>query len=347
VDIREYPGDDADGLSDDQLPVIWRTKLRSTLHHDHAGQVAHCLKKRLVGIGWWLEDLPSGTPLDTILHRVASNPAPGWGLNAAANIRRLGRDAQVGEFIWTRDTYGRYLLGRISGPYRYDASKVAIALDVVQTRRVDWAPEPLNDLDVPGGVIRSFVGTSQSFSRIWDEGARRFTPHLWAKLTDRPLPNVAIRRAEILKRYLDPYDVEDLVYVWLQVRRGWVAMPRSRQRDTPAYEWTMVSRETGRRGITQIKTGNDPVDLAALAAARADNETDTFAFAACGYYLGDESLVTEVIQPKDLLRFAQQQPSLLPPRVRNWFALAKGLNTSNGAELTQDGVTGCLYGTTS
>ncbi len=69
---------------------------------------------------------------------------------------------------------------------------------------------------------------------------------------------------------------------WLQVARNYVALPRSCQRDTPAYGWTMTHRTTRRKAIVQVKTGLDQVDLPALAASRADFETDTFAFATLG-----------------------------------------------------------------
>jgi hypothetical protein len=148
------------------------------------------------------------------------------------------------------------------------------------------------------------------------------TPYLWEKLHGRAVPQLRITPAEVLTSHLDPYDVEDLVYVWLQVARGYVALPRARQRDTPAYEWTMIHKETGRRGIVQIKTGSDHVDLHALADARADDETDTFAFATCDTYDGDRQVVNEIIRQDDLLSFAAEHPGLLPPRVRTWFELA-------------------------
>ena len=185
-------------------------------------------------------------------------PAEGWGQAAAQTVRRFGEQAEVGDFVWTRDTSGRYLLCKITGDYRYDISDASKRVDVHQVRDVAWAPRPLNDLEVPGGVIRRFVGTGSSFSRIHDDGARLLTPYLWKKLHGRPLPQLAITPAEVLASHLDPYDVEDLVYVWLQVARDFVALPRARQRDTPAYEWTMIHRGTGRRGIVQIKTGSEP-----------------------------------------------------------------------------------------
>ena len=254
--------------------------MRSTVPGiDHAEQVAHCLDRGLIGIGWRIDDLPVGTPLDVVCQTIEDEPAEGWGRAAAQTVRRFGEQAEVGDFVWTRDTSGRYLLCKITGDYRYDIGDASKRVDVHQVRDVAWAPRPLNDLEVPGGVIRRFVGTGSSFSRIHDDSARLLTPYLWTKLHGRPLPQLTITPAEVLASHLDPYDVEDLVYVWLQVARDFVALPRARQRDTPAYEWTMIHRGTGRRGIVQIKTGSEPVDLQALANARADDETDTFAFA--------------------------------------------------------------------
>ena len=76
-------------------------------------------------------------------------------------------------------------------------------------------------------------------------------------------------------------------------------------------------------GIVQIKTGADVVDLQALADARADDHTDTFAFATCGHYVGESRLVTEVISATDLLAFVATEHDLLPLRVRTMFELAQ------------------------
>lgn len=232
-----------------ELPVLWRTKLRSTISGvDHAQQVKHCVDRSLIGIGWRLEELPTGSALYGVLKTIESMPEVGWGPKAAHIVRRCGVDAKIGDFVWTRDTFGCYLLCRITGPYHYDDSDEAKAVDVHQTRPVEWAPRPLNGLEVPGGVIRCFVGTGTSFSRIHDIGARILTGYLWEKLCGRSLPELALGPHDVLASHLDPYDVEDLVYVWLQVERDYIALPRARQRDTPAYEWTMINRASRRRG---------------------------------------------------------------------------------------------------
>jgi len=308
--------------------TLWRTKLRSTLPGIvHERQVAHCLENDLIGIGWGDFDLDDGSSLDVVADTIERKDEPGWGRAAAQTVRRFGQQAQEGDFVWTRDTNGRYLLCRITGPYRYDISPASRAADVHQVRRVEWAPRPLNDLEVPGGVIRCFVGVGSSFSRIHDKGASRLTPHLWETLHGRTPPTLDITPRDVLTSYLDPYDVEDLVYVWLQVSEGCVALPRSRQRDTPAYEWTMIDRRSGHRAIAQVKTGSEPVDLAALARAVVDDQTDTYAFATCEQYLGDRSLVTKVVTVDELLNFTAAHSALLPARVRTWFALASAADS--------------------
>jgi len=81
-------------------------------------------------------------------------------------VRRFGEPASIGDWVWTRDTHGRYLLCRITGPYRYDGSDAPRQVDVHQVRDAMWAPRPLNDWEVPGGVIRYFVGPGSSFSQL-------------------------------------------------------------------------------------------------------------------------------------------------------------------------------------
>lgn len=62
----------------DPLPALWRTKLRSTLPGvDHAAQVDHCVRGRLIGIGWRMDGLGPDTPLDVACKRIEDTA--GWG----------------------------------------------------------------------------------------------------------------------------------------------------------------------------------------------------------------------------------------------------------------------------
>ena len=83
----------------------------------------------------------------------------------------------------------------------------------------------------------------------------------------------------------------------------------------------MIHRDSRRRGIVQVKTGNTPVDLDELDKAARDDGTDSFAYASCGIYTGNGS--AQKITNEELLAFVQDNPDLMPARVRMWFDLAK------------------------
>jgi hypothetical protein len=308
----------ADAL--EEPPVLWRTKLRSQKPGvAHAEQVAHNFDGGLVGIGWGVEKLASRTPLDEVLRAVEKH----GGKRAMWTVRRFGREAKVGDFVWTRDLAGRFRLGQIAGPYRYVNNAKARRTDTHQVRRCEWAPRPLGDLEVPGAIIRAFSGTASSFDRIHNEGARRYTRWLWEELHGRKPRPLAFTAAEILAQ-LEPYDLEDLIYTWMQVRGGYLALPKARRTDTPAYEWTMLHRRTHVPAIVQVKSGDQGVDLEALAAAAPDRKTTLYAYSAAEIYSGSPRREVTIIRTAQLLRLAERQPELLPPRVRRWFELAEG-----------------------
>lgn len=303
-------------------PVIWRTKLRSLKPGvDHAGQVDYCLKGGRVGIGWGIESLPSGAPLAEVLDAIRAKDEPGWGRQAASTVRLFGEDAERGDFVWTRDLAGRFWVAQITGAYRYENSAKARAFDTHQVRKVEWAPRPLGDLEVPGAVIRAFSGTSTSFSRINNDGARVYTAWIWDKLHGRRPASLGFSREEVLSQ-LEPYDLEDLIYTWMQVTRGYLALPNARRTDTPAYEWTMLHRETGIPAIIQVKSGAQGVDLEALERAAPDWQTTLFAYSSAGLYTGSPEREVVRIETDELLAFVEENPVLLPPRVRTWFDLA-------------------------
>jgi hypothetical protein len=304
-------------------PIIWRTKLRSLKPGvDHARQVAYCLEGGRVGIGWGIEGLATGASLAEVLATIRANDSPGWGWQAASTVRLFGEDAHVGDFIWTRDLQGRFRLGRITGPYRYENPAKAKELDTHQVRDADWAEQALGDLAVPGAVIRGFSGTSTSFSHMWNEGARLYTGWLWEKLHGRNPQPLQFTPAEVLEQ-LEPFDLEDLVYTWMQIARGYLALPRARRTDTPAYEWTMLQRETHAPAIVQVKSGGQQLDLEALAAAAPDDDTTLFAYSASGAYTGSPDREVTCIETAELLQLVASEPLLLPSRVRTWFELAK------------------------
>jgi hypothetical protein len=299
-------------------PVVWRTKLRSTLPGvNHAEQESHCFDNGVIGIGWGVDTLTDGAAIKEVLAAVRGRKKqPGW-KRAEPTVRRFAVDMKDGDFIWVRDTDAAYRLCRVKGAYRYAGGPAAKKVDLHHLRDVDWAPRPLEELQVPAAVKRTFIGRGSTFSRVKNPGAQQLTVHIWERLQGRS-SRASLTPEEVLTNHLDPYDVEDLIWIWLQVARDYVCLPRSRQRGTPKYEWSMIHRTTGARGIVQIKTGATPVDLVSLSKVAA-RSTRTFAYAACGGYLGDRSLVSEIITDEALLAFVRDRPEMVPEAIRAWF----------------------------
>jgi hypothetical protein len=51
---------------------------------------------------------------------------------------------------------------------------------------------------------------------MWNTGARIYTAWIWEKLHGREPPRPEFSPAEVLVQ-LEPYDLEDLIYTWMQV----------------------------------------------------------------------------------------------------------------------------------
>jgi len=297
------------------MTTLWRLHLRSGKSGvDHTAQVAHCAERNIGAVGWALDPPPPAT-LDESQRRTLER----WGAGPANTVRRLGGDARVGDLVWTRDTDGSYLLGSVDGPWHYDDSGEAAAVDCPNTRPIRWAPRRLLDAEVPGDVIRSFSGRGSSFQRVKARAvvlSQLSYDELCGRPSEAPLPT----RHEILHAHLAPFDVEDLVYVYLQAERDYLVLPASRRTDSLAYEYVMVHRPTGRLAIAQVKTGNVSLNVGDLARAARETDADAFAFSTDGRYHGADDGAVQRITDKALLDFAAHQPHLLPPRVRRWFA---------------------------
>jgi hypothetical protein len=95
--------------------------------------------------------------------------------------RRVARFAAVdeGSFVWTRDTDGWFWLGRISGPYFYDADEAAAAVDLVHVRPCEWLSKPVLEQDVPGAVIATFRRSGRNFQEIHHSSIGHETQTFW------------------------------------------------------------------------------------------------------------------------------------------------------------------------
>lgn len=99
------------------------------------------------------------------------------------SARRIERFAAVadGAFVWTRDVDGNAWLGRLEGPWRYDATPDAFGVDLVHVRDCDWLAAPVSPAEIPPGVRVAFARGGRNWQRIRADGVSALTVTLWER----------------------------------------------------------------------------------------------------------------------------------------------------------------------
>jgi hypothetical protein len=95
--------------------------------------------------------------------------------------RRVERFAQVpdGSLVWTRDAHGLYRIGRIDGPYFYDADGESV--DLVHVRRCRWRDAPIIESLAPAAVVATFGRGGRNFQQIHDALVGDESLRLWGQ----------------------------------------------------------------------------------------------------------------------------------------------------------------------
>ncbi|MCT7658414.1 GAF domain-containing protein [Mycobacterium deserti] len=93
--------------------------------------------------------------------------------------RRIARFADIDEraFVWTRDSDNLYWLGRIAGPYFYDADGASV--DLVHVRACRWLAEPLSEAQVPAAVVATFGRGGLNFQQTHSDTVADETERIW------------------------------------------------------------------------------------------------------------------------------------------------------------------------
>lgn len=99
------------------------------------------------------------------------------------HARRLERFVAVADdaFVWTRGEAGDVWLGRLAGPWHYDDSAAAHAVDLVHVRPCEWMEDPIAPERIPAAVIETFARGGRNFQQINRSGIGDATMALWRR----------------------------------------------------------------------------------------------------------------------------------------------------------------------
>jgi hypothetical protein len=312
----------------DSMLTLWRCKINSGLlpHAQWDEARAHCRRNGVIGVGWGtdLGQFSIAPRVNEVCEAILRRYGAKDGKSGVDTVRRFAEQMQNGDLVWTRDSGGAYWLGRIEDRWRFDPSEEATRWDVNNARPCRWLERPARDFDVPGAVVRSFIGRAGTLARVHSDPARKASELLWEHQGEPP--SGGFTTAEVLAELVDPIDLEDIVLIYLQAH-GWLLMPSTRQKSTPTYEAVLRSRENGQLAVVSVKSGGAQVPIPELAAEA--GEAKAFAF-------GDKVSAppaqygVEMIAAKQIEQFMTERPDLLPPRISRWLDTSEPASPHDG-----------------
>ncbi len=131
------------------------------------------LAKGMVGIGDALPVVPGS------LDDAVAAATDAHGAKAGRNLHRFAA-LPDGAFVWTRVGDGSYRLGRIAGPWRYDASPAARTVGIHHVRPTRWLDRPFGADEVPAAVAETFARGGRNLQRIHGDAVGERTAAAWS-----------------------------------------------------------------------------------------------------------------------------------------------------------------------
>lgn len=276
----------------------------------------HCLDNGILGVGWRVETL---TTTD-IWEEYEQKAVPEYGsLQALQQPLYIYNNVEPGDLIWTRDPDGQYYLARVTAGWNYWTTPEGQEknIDIANVFRCDFCQVALDA--VPGMVVSRFGLPGYSIQRIHDRSTRTYSQHLWNGCADRQIYEVDITDFPNIFAMLDPEETEDLVFLYLQ-SQGWYVVPNSRKGNTLRFEFMLTHSETGEKALTQVKTGERPLNVDCYA----NDPQRIFLFQSNENYEGQCADNVECISRCDLADFLRDQIRLFPESFRTKLNLVEG-----------------------
>jgi hypothetical protein len=139
--------------------------------HDEPLAVERALLGSICGIGGIVDPCPPdlSAALDGLLATGRER--------VAARLQRFS-EVPAGALVWTRSFDG-YFLGQLGGPWSYDDSAGARAVDLVHVRPCRWLADPTPESDVPSATLRTFARGGRNFQQTHDSDVGRESLAIW------------------------------------------------------------------------------------------------------------------------------------------------------------------------
>jgi len=299
--------------------AIYRLHLKTA--GDRAKVIDYCLRENVIGLGWGMNWSEGEHPAPRVFDEWREYAEEIWPRQRTWRFWPViwMHDAEPGSLVWTRDLGGIYYLGQIVGPWRYADAPLNRELDLTSLRDVRFHRIG-SEGDVPGAVVRSYSNRGRAFQHVSDAGAAWYSAYLFAEKAGRALPEWRPSLMQVIDSLLGPFDVQDLIAAYLQVERGYIALPARQVDSTLAYEYVLRHPSNGHLAVAQVKTGAQAVETDTLPTA--DEDLRCFIFSPRHNYPAVLPPNVVPIDVEDIAAFVRNNPNPLPPVVQRWAVRA-------------------------
>jgi len=268
---------------------------------------SYCLNNQILGVGWRTDSNKNTKDWNEYYRDALLSGYPDSELKICKYIQRW---IEKDDLVWTRNTNGKYYLALVLSGWEYWISAEAKAkdIDIANVFRCKVLDIPIDF--VPGRVVAGFR-SPRSIQGVNGVPLREYCKKLWNERSRTNYFEVASDQAMDIFDMFDDEDTEDIVFLYLQ-DHGWRVVPNSRKGDTMSFEYLVVHPETNNRGVVQVKTGEESIDLDAYSAF----EEMVFLFHPRANYSGGESDKVECIPREDVEEFLVENLKWLPQHFR-------------------------------
>lgn len=315
----------------------------------------YCIEHNVAAMGWCFyddsrSDLQNERKLITSFDDY-SEWYKKWSEKEVANsVNRLAKDIQIGDLIWLYNKNdGFYYIGKCISDYKFNNSDEAVNHDACNQVGVEWHRyADISNGNVPGAIITSLIRGS-TFQRIHKTGAESFSKYAYNIASGTAYyDNITFNTdKDNFFSMLSNDDCEDLLYLYLFNKYGYVCIPSSNKKGTKDIEFDMVDPKTGTHYYAQVKQQDDNLDARDYKEFVKKNQAKI-------YFLSTKSAVDniddlgefgEVIDPLDIYDFALSDAAqkLLSKSMKFWLELLHSYN----ANKTNTGIKGVMFDTDS
>ncbi|MBD3406263.1 MAG: hypothetical protein GF411_09155 [Candidatus Lokiarchaeota archaeon] len=279
-----------------------------------------CIKNNILGIGWQIEEVNKPIEWKEYLDRAKAIYGKEYSRGWNTAMHAIGNRMKINDLCWTRDKYGNYYIGRVTGNWEYRYSREYVEADIVNVRTCDW--KKVGKVDhVPGKVVNSFRG--RTLQAVSGDSIEIYSNYTYYGNLEKIDQNKIYKFNEGLYSLLSADDLEDIVGIYLQ-SIGYVFIPSSCKINTSEYEYVMKNKVDGTKAIAQVKRKSVPLN----AADYSRHKCKVFLFAVGGQYGDDISENVECLDPNKIRDFILKNLKTMPDKVNDWVEISEKILNS-------------------